>query len=158
MERLLTRYFIVRIAWVFGEFGNNFVKTMLRLGKERNRLTVVDDQYGTPTYTPDLAKLLVQMIQTDRYGRYHATNEGAYISWCDFAKEIFRQAGDINPAYQAVEVAPVTSDAYPVQAKRPHNSRLNKQKLKDNGFALLPPWQDALARYLQNIEVQIWEN
>ena len=153
VERLLQKYFIVRIAWVFGAAGSNFVKTMLRLGRNRDQLTVVADQFGTPTYTPDLAKLLVEMIGTEHYGRYHATNEGGYISWYDFAVEIFRQAGEINPVYRKVAVQPVTSDAYPTAAKRPHNSRLNKQKLQDKGFALLPPWQDALARFLQEIEV-----
>lgn len=153
VERLLEKYFIVRIAWVFGESGSNFVKTMLRLGKEKSSVSVVSDQIGTPTYTPDLAELLVDMIQTDRYGRYHATNEGGYISWYDFAVEIFKQAAVLNPVYNHLSVLPVASDAYPVKAKRPQNSRLSKQKLTSAGFALLPPWQDALARFLQTVEV-----
>ncbi len=152
VERLLRHYFIVRIAWVFGPSGNNFVKTMLQLGKERKSLTVVDDQYGTPTYTPDLAKLLVQMVQTERYGRYHATNEGGFISWYDFAGEIFRQAAQIDPVYDKVTVKPVSSRKYKTKAKRPLNSRLSKQKLTDNGFAPLPDWRDALRRFLKEIE------
>lgn len=152
VERLLRNYFIVRIAWVFGSGGSNFVKTMLRLGKEKSSLTVVSDQYGTPTYTPDLAKLLVQMIQTERYGRYHATNEGGYISWYDFAREIFSQAARIHPAYGRITVKPVASADYKTKAKRPLNSRLNKQKLAENGFTPLPDWRDALRRFLREIE------
>lgn len=140
---LVERHFIVRIAWVFGLNGQNFVRTMLRLGQTHDTLRVVCDQIGTPTYTPDLARLLVDMIQTERYGRYHATNEGGYISWYDFAREIFRQAGmDVN-------VLPVTTAEYGVsKAARPFNSRLDRHKLVENGFAPLPDWRDALSRYL----------
>ena len=144
VEQNVQKYFIVRIAWVFGVNGKNFIKTMLRLGKEKGAVSVVDDQIGSPTYTYDLARLLVDMIQTDRYGRYHATNEGL-CSWYEFAKEIFAQAGmDVN-------VVPVTSDKFPAKAKRPHNSRMDKSKLKKNGFTPLPTWQDALKRYLSEI-------
>lgn len=140
---LLERYFIVRIAWVFGLNGQNFVRTMLRLGQTHDTLRVVRDQIGTPTYTPDLARLLVDMIQTERYGRYHATNEGGYISWYDFAREIFRQAG------MNVNVLPVTTAEYGVsKARRPFNSRLDRHKLVENGFVPLPDWRDALSRYL----------
>ena len=145
VEELVEHYFIVRIAWVFGVAGNNFIKTMLRLGKERGAVSVVDDQIGSPTYTYDLARLLVDMIQTDRYGRYHATNEGL-CSWYEFAKEIFRQAGMTE-----VTVTPVSSEAYPARATRPKNSRMNRQKLVDQGFEPLPAWQDALERFLQAI-------
>ena len=141
VEELLKKYFIVRISWVFGLHGNNFIKTMLRLGKERGAVSVVNDQIGSPTYTPDLSRLLVDMIVSDKYGRYHATNEGL-CSWYDFAVEIFKQAK------LDVAVTPVSSDAFPVKAKRPHNSRMDKSKLTKNGFKLLPPWQDALRRYL----------
>lgn len=135
------KFFIVRIAWVFGK-GKNFIKTILNLGKTHDHLTVVNDQYGTPTYTFDLARLLVDMIETDKYGNYHATNEGGYITWYDFACEIFRQAG------MDVDVEPVSSAQYAAKAKRPENSRMNKQKLVDNGFEPLPDWKDALRRYL----------
>ena len=145
VEELSDKYFIVRIAWVFGVAGKNFIKTMLRLGKERGAVSVVDDQVGSPTYTYDLARLLVDMIQTDKYGRYHATNEGL-CSWYEFAKEIFRQAG------MDVPVTPVSSDAFPAKATRPSNSRLNKDKLSENGFERLPAWQDALGRFLKEIE------
>ena len=141
VEELLKKYFIVRISWVFGVHGNNFIKTMLRLGKERGAVSVVNDQIGSPTYTPDLSRLLVDMIVSDKYGRYHATNEGL-CSWYDFAVEIFKQAK------LDVAVTPVSSDAFPVKAKRPHNSRMDKSKLTENGFELLPTWQDALRRYL----------
>ena len=141
VEELLKKYFIVRISWVFGLYGNNFIKTMIRLGKERGAVSVVNDQIGSPTYTPDLSRLLVDMIVSDKYGRYHATNEGL-CSWYDFAVEIFKQAK------LDVAVTPVSSDAFPVKAKRPHNSRMDKSKLTENGFELLPPWQDALRRYL----------
>ena len=141
VEELLKKYFIVRISWVFGLHGNNFIKTMLRLGKERGAVSVVNDQIGSPTYTPDLSRLLVDMIVSDKYGRYHATNEGL-CSWYDFAVEIFKQAK------LDVAVTPVSSDAFPVKAKRPHNSRMDKSKLTENGFELLPTWQDALRRYL----------
>lgn len=145
VEKNLKKYFIVRIAWVFGVNGKNFIKTMLNLGKTRDSLTVVEDQIGSPTYTYDLARLLVDMIETDQYGRYHATNEGE-CSWYEFACEIFRQAG------MAVAVAPVNSSEYPAKAKRPTNSRMNKDKLEANGFVRLPSWQDALGRYLGEIE------
>lgn len=141
VEELVKKYFIVRISWVFGLHGNNFIKTMLRLGKERGAVSVVNDQIGSPTYTPDLSRLLADMIVTDKYGRYHATNEGL-CSWYDFAVEIFKQAN------LDVVVTPVSSDAFPVKAKRPHNSRMDKSKLTENGFKLLPTWQDALGRYL----------
>ncbi len=140
----LDRYFIVRTAWVFGR-GKNFIKTMLKLGETHPVLTVVDDQFGTPTYTFDLARLLVDMIETEKYGYYHATNEGGYISWYAFAREIFSQAG------MDVFVKPVSSEEYGAKAKRPVNSRMSKQKLTENGFTLLPPWQDALSRYLTTL-------
>ena len=145
VEELLEKYFIVRISWVFGLHGNNFIKTMLRLGKERGAVSVVNDQIGSPTYTPDLSRLLTDMILTDKYGRYHATNEGL-CSWYEFACEIFKQAK------LDVKVTPVSSDAFPVKAKRPHNSRMDKSKLTENGFELLPGWQDALSRYLSELE------
>ena len=138
----LDKYFIVRIAWVFGINGKNFVKTMLNLGKTRDYLTVVNDQFGSPTYTYDLAKLLVDMVQTDKYGIYHATNEGI-CTWYEFACEIFRLAG------MNVKVDPVTSDNYPTKAKRPSNSRMSKEKLTENGFDRLPTWQSALERYIE---------
>ena len=141
---MLEKYFIVRIAWVFGVNGKNFIKTMLNLGKTRDHLTVVDDQIGSPTYTWDLASLLADMIETDRYGRYHATNEGL-CSWYEFACEIFRQAG------MPVEVEPVSSSQYPAKAVRPSNSRMDKSKLDQMGFRRLPSWQDALGRYLKEI-------
>ncbi len=148
VSSLLDKFFIVRIAWVFGENGNNFIKTMLKLGKKYDSLRVVCDQIGTPTYTFDLAKLLVDMVETEKYGYYHATNEGGYISWYDFACEIFRQAG------YDVKVTPVTTAEYGLsKAKRPFNSRLEKQKLSDAGFTRLPNWQDALARYLHKVEI-----
>ena len=152
----LEKYFIVRIAWVFGKNGNNFIKTMLKVGANHDKLTVVNDQIGTPTYTIDLARLLVDMIETDKYGYYHATNEGGYISWYDFAVEIFRQAGKLgHTEYDAdhLTVTPVTTEEYGVsRAARPFNSRLDKSKLTANGFALLPTWQDALVRYLEELE------
>lgn len=142
----LEKYFIVRIAWVFGVNGNNFIKTMLKVGKKFDSLKVVNDQIGTPTYTYDLSRLLVDMIETDKYGYYHATNEGGYISWYDFACEIFKQAG------YKTKVNPVTTEEYGVsKARRPFNSRLNKTKLVDNGFTPLPDWKDALSRYLKEI-------
>lgn len=143
VKELLTKYFIVRIAWVFGLNGNNFVKTMLKVGKNHDTLRVVNDQIGTPTYTADLARLLVDMLETEKYGTYHATNEGGYISWYDFAKEIFRQAG------YSTKVIPVTTEEYGLsKARRPFNSRLDKSKLGEKGFAALPDWKDALKRYL----------
>lgn len=141
----LDKFFIVRIAWVFGVNGNNFIKTMLRLGKERGAVSVVNDQIGSPTYTYDLSKLVVDMIQTDKYGIYHATNEGL-CSWYEFACEIFKQAG------MSIEVTPVDSDAFPAKAKRPNNSRMSKDMLDRNGFDRLPTWQDALNRYLKEID------
>ena len=142
----LEKYFIVRIAWVFGVNGNNFIKTMLKVGKKFDSLNVVNDQIGTPTYTYDLSRLLVDMIETDKYGYYHATNEGGYISWYDFACEIFKQAG------YKTKVNPITTEEYGVsKARRPFNSRLNKTKLVDNGFTPLPDWKDALSRYLKEI-------
>ncbi len=152
VEKYLSKYYIVRIAWVFGVNGKNFIKTMLNLGKTRDALTVVSDQIGTPTYTFDLARLLVDMAETDKYGRYHATNEGGYISWYDFTCEIMKQATQYNPVYGNVSVSPVDSSAYPAKAKRPANSRMDKSKLAANGFTPLPTWQDALSRYLKEIE------
>ncbi|MBR5108644.1 MAG: dTDP-4-dehydrorhamnose reductase [Clostridia bacterium] len=149
VSQLLEAFFIVRIAWVFGRNGNNFVKTMLRLSETHDTLRVVCDQIGTPTYTPDLARLLADMIETDKYGYYHATNEGGYISWYDFASEIFRQAG------KAIKVIPVTTAEYGLsKAKRPFNSRLDKGKLKAMGFTPLPDWKDALGRYLKEMGMQ----
>lgn len=153
---LLSKFFIVRIAWVFGLNGKNFIKTMLNVGKTRDKLTVVCDQIGTPTYTYDLARLLVDMIETDKYGYYHATNEGGYISWYDFTVEIFRQAcalGHEEYSPERLTVAPVTTEEYGIsKAARPFNSRLDKSKLVENGFTPLPTWQDALGRYLKEIE------
>lgn len=142
VEELVEKRFIVRIAWVFGVNGNNFIKTMLRLGKERGAVSVVSDQIGSPTYTYDLARLLVDMIETDKYGIYHATNEGL-CSWYEFACEIFKQAN------LEVEVTPVNSSQFPTKAKRPFNSRMSKTELDKNGFKRLPTWQDALSRYLE---------
>ena len=147
VSETLDKYFIVRIAWVFGVNGKNFIKTMLNVGKTHDTVTVVNDQIGTPTYTYDLARLLVDMIQTDKYGYYHATNEGGYISWYDFTCEIYKQAG------YTTKVVPVTTAEYGVsKAARPFNSRLDKSRLVENGFEPLPTWQDALARYLKEIE------
>lgn len=154
---LLSKFFIVRIAWVFGKNGKNFIRTMLNVGKTRDKLTVVCDQIGTPTYTYDLARLLVDMIETDKYGYYHATNEGGYISWYDFAVEIFKQAYELGYEEYSPErltVAPVTTAEYGIsKAARPFNSRLDKSKLAENGFEPLPTWQDALGRYLKEIEI-----
>lgn len=156
VSETLEKYFIVRIAWVFGKNGKNFIKTMLNVGKTHDKLTVVNDQIGTPTYTFDLARLLVDMIETEKYGYYHATNEGGYISWYDFTKEIFRQAvemGHEEYAEDRLTVSPVTTEEYGIsKAARPFNSRLDKSKLKENGFEPLPTWQDALGRYLKEIE------
>ena len=152
VKQYLSSYFIVRIAWVFGLNGGNFIKTMLKVGKNHDRLTVVKDQIGTPTYTKDLARLLVDMIQTEKYGIYHATNEGGYISWYDFAAEIFRQAAVLDPAYdeEHLQVVPVTTEEYGVsKARRPFNSRLDRSKLVEQGFEPLPDWKDALARYIK---------
>lgn len=148
VAEVLEKFFIVRIAWVFGKNGNNFIKTMLEVGKKFDTIRVVNDQIGTPTYTKDLARLLVDMIETEQYGCYHATNEGGYISWYDFACEIFRQAG------YSTKVLPVTTQEYGLsKAPRPYNSRLDKKKIVDAGFVPLPHWQDALHRYLQEIGV-----
>ena len=144
IEENLDKYFIVRIAWVFGVNGKNFIKTMLKLAENHDTITVVNDQVGSPTYTYDLSRPLVDMIETDKYGRYHATNEGL-CTWYEFAVEIFRQAGI------SVNVVPVTSEEFQAKAKRPHNSRLNKDKLDEMGFKRLPSWQDALSRYLKII-------
>lgn len=146
VEKYLDKYYIVRIAWVFGVNGKNFIKTMLNLGKTHDTLTVVSDQIGTPTYTYDLAKLVVDMCEREEYGKYHVTNEGGYISWADFATEIFAQAG------MDVKVVPVTTAEYGAKAVRPYNSRLEKGKLDAHGFDRLPTWQDALGRYLKEIE------
>ena len=150
VTRNLDKYFIVRIAWVFGQNGKNFIKTMLSLAdKGYKELKVVDDQIGTPTYTYDLARLLVDMVESEKYGYYHATNEGGYISWADFAEEIFSQAG------KSVKVNRVTTQQYGLsKAKRPFNSRLDKSKLVENGFKPLPDWKDALQRFLQKISNQ----
>ena len=146
---LLDKYFIVRIAWVFGKNGKNFIKTMLNVGKTHDEVRVVNDQVGTPTYTYDLARLLVDMAETEKYGYYHATNEGGYISWYDFTCEIYRQAG------LSTKVTPVTTAEYGLsKAARPFNSRLDKSKLTENGFMPLPTWQDALSRYLKELEEQ----
>ena len=144
VEKYLDKFFTIRIAWVFGVNGKNFIKTMLKLSETHDELNVVDDQIGSPTYTYDLAVLLVDMIETEKYGRYHSTNEGR-CSWYEFACEIFRQAG------RDVKVNPVSSDEFPTKAKRPHNSRMDKSKLTENGFTPLPAWQDALKRYLEII-------
>ena len=145
VQNTLDKYFIVRIAWVFGVNGKNFIKTMLNLGKTREHLTVVNDQFGSPTYTYDLARLLVDMIRSDKYGFYHATNEGI-CTWYEFACEIIRQAG------LDAKVLPVSADQYPAKAKRPTNSRMSKEKLTEKGFSRLPSWQDALGRYLQELK------
>lgn len=143
----INKYFIVRIAWVFGVNGKNFIRTMLNVGKKYDTVRVVSDQIGTPTYTYDLARLLVDMVESEKYGTYHATNEGGYISWYDFTKEIFAQAG------YTTSVIPVTTEEYGLsKAARPFNSRLDKSKLIENGFEPLPIWQDALSRYLKEIE------
>lgn len=144
VQSLLEKYFIVRISWVFGKNGNNFVKTMLRLAETRAELSVVCDQIGSPTYTADLAPLLCGMVQTERYGVYHATNEGT-CAWSEFAEAIFELAG------RQVAVHPIPTSAYPTKAARPLNSRLSKESLRDNGFQALPEWKDALARYLKEI-------
>lgn len=142
----LEKYFIVRIAWVFGVNGKNFIKTMLNVGRKYDTVRVVNDQIGTPTYTFDLSRLLVDMIESEKYGYYHATNEGGFISWYDFTKEIYRQAG------LATNVLPVTTAEYGLtKAVRPENSRLDKSKLAKMGFEPLPDWKDALSRYLVEI-------
>lgn len=147
VSRNLEKYFIVRIAWVFGVNGKNFIKTMLNVGKTHDTVRVVKDQIGTPTYTYDLARLLIDMVETDKYGYYHATNEGGYISWYDFTCEIYRQAG------YDTKVIPVTTEEYGMsKAARPFNSRLDRSKLVKNGFTPLPTWQDALSRYLKILQ------
>lgn len=144
----LEKYFIVRIAWVFGKNGRNFIKTMLKVGKTHDEVRVVNDQIGTPTYTFDLARLLVDMSETEMYGYYHATNEGGYISWYDFTKEIYKDAG------YTTKVIPVTTEEYGLsKAARPFNSRLDKSKLVENGFRPLPTWQDAVARYIKELDI-----
>lgn len=148
ISSILDKYFIVRIAWVFGLNGNNFIKTMLKVSKSHDEVRVVDDQIGTPTYTYDLARLLVDMIETDKYGYYHATNEGGYISWYDFCREIYNQAGLGN------KVIPVSTEEYGLSvAARPFNSRLDKSKLDEAGFERLPDWKDAVKRYLQEYNI-----
>lgn len=145
----LSKYFIVRIAWVFGKNGKNFIKTMLKVGKTHDEVRVVNDQIGTPTYTFDLARLLVDMIETDKYGYYHATNEGGYISWYDFTKEIYKDAG------YTTKVIPVTTEEYGLsKAARPFNSRLDKSKLTEKGFKPLPFWQDAVKRYIDELDME----
>ncbi|MBQ8306551.1 MAG: dTDP-4-dehydrorhamnose reductase [Blautia sp.] len=157
VRELVPRHFIVRIAWVFGLSGKNFIRTMLTIGKKHDTLRVVNDQIGTPTYTLDLARLLVDMIETDRYGCYHVTNEGGYISWYDFACEIFRQAAALgHPEYGAghLTVLPVTTEEYGIsKACRPFNSRLDRSGITEKGFTPLPDWKDALARYLQELDI-----
>jgi len=156
VEKATDKFFTVRIAWVFGTNGNNFIKTMLKVGKKFDTLRVVKDQIGTPTYTYDLARLLVDMAESDKYGYYHATNEGGYISWYEFATEIFRQAaalGHTEYSKDRLTVHPVTTKEYGLsKAARPFNSRLDRSKLTANGFTPLPTWQDALARYLKEID------
>lgn len=151
----LEKYFIVRIAWVFGQNGKNFIRTMLSVGKKHDKLTVVNDQIGTPTYTFDLARLLIDMAESEKYGYYHATNEGGYISWYDFTKEIFRQAvalGHTEYDENHVTIFPVTTAEYGMsKAARPFNSRLDKSKLVEAGFTPLPDWKDALQRYLKEV-------
>lgn len=148
VSSILDKYFIVRIAWVFGLNGKNFIKTMINVGKNHDEVRVVNDQIGTPTYTLDLSRLLVDMIETEKYGYYHVTNEGGYISWYDFTKEIYKQYG------LDTKVIPVTTEEYGLsKAKRPFNSRLDKSKLIESGFKLLPTWQDALRRYLEEAKL-----
>ena len=149
VSNTLEKYFIVRIAWVFGKNGKNFIKTMLKVGKSHDEVKVVNDQIGTPTYTFDLARLLVDMIETEKYGYYHATNEGGYISWYDFTKEIYEAAG------YSTKVTPVTTEEYGLsKAARPFNSRLDKSKLVENGFTPLPTWQDAVKRYIDELDME----
>ena len=148
VSRTLEKYFIVRIAWVFGLNGKNFIKTMINVGKAHDEVRVVNDQIGTPTYTYDLARLLVDMCETEKYGYYHATNEGGYISWYDFCVEFYRQYG------LKTKVTPVTTEEYGLsKAARPFNSRLDKKKLVENGFTPLPTWQDAVSRYLKEAQL-----
>lgn len=151
VSRILDKFFIVRIAWVFGRNGKNFIKTMIEVGKKRDVVKVVDDQIGTPTYTVDLARLLVDMIETDKYGYYHATNEGGFISWADFAEEIYKDAG-MKTKVERVSTEEYEKIAGKTVAKRPFNSRLSKAKLVENGFEPLPEWQDATRRFIETIE------
>jgi dTDP-4-dehydrorhamnose reductase len=148
VQSVMEEYFIVRISWVFGVNGNNFIKTMLRLAETRNELNVVGDQIGSPTYTSDLAKLLIEMAQSNKYGTYHASNEG-FCSWAGFANEIFRLAE------KQVKVNSITTEEYPTRAVRPKNSRMSKKKLKSAGFTPLPAWQDALSRYLKELKQEV---
>ena len=161
VQAVLDEYFIVRTSWVFGRNGNNFVKTMLRLGRKYDELRVVSDQVGTPTYTEDLARLLIDMAETDNYGCYHATNEGGYISWYEFATEIFRQAAELgyeDDKEKLPKVYPVTTEEYgQSKAVRPLNSRLDRTKLQTAGFRSLPDWKDALRRYLQDLREERWD-
>lgn len=161
VQAVLDEYFIVRTSWVFGRNGNNFVKTMLRLGRKYDELRVVSDQVGTPTYTEDLARLLIDMAETDNYGCYHATNEGGYISWYEFATEIFRQAAELgyeDDKEKLPKVYPVTTEEYgQSKAVRPLNSRLDRTKLQTAGFQSLPDWKDALRRYLQDLREERWD-
>lgn len=152
VAKILDKYFIVRIAWVFGRNGKNFIKTMIEVGRKHDVVKVVDDQIGTPTYTFDLARLLVDMIETDKYGYYHATNEGGYISWADFAEEIYKAAG-MDTKVERVSTAEYEEIAGKAVAKRPFNSRLNKTKLVENGFKPLPEWRDALERFVREFEI-----
>ncbi|MBQ7245389.1 MAG: dTDP-4-dehydrorhamnose reductase [Firmicutes bacterium] len=146
--KALDKYYVVRIAWVFGANGNNFIKTMINVGKSHDKVSVVNDQIGTPTYTVDLARLVVDMIETEKYGFYHATNEGGYISWYDFCKEFYDQYG------LATEVVGVTTEEYGLsKAARPYNSRLDKSKLVEQGFKPLPDWKDAVARFLKEVDI-----
>ncbi|MGZ0874777.1 dTDP-4-dehydrorhamnose reductase [Priestia megaterium] len=148
VQQILEEWFIVRISWVFGVNGNNFIKTMLRLADTHKQLNVVGDQFGSPTYTFDLAKLLIEMIQSTKYGIYHATNEG-FCSWAEFAKEIFKESN------KNVEVVSILSDQYPTRAVRPKNSRMSKSKLVENGFTSLPTWKDAVRRYLKELKQEV---
>jgi dTDP-4-dehydrorhamnose reductase len=148
VKQLLDKWFIVRISWVFGINGNNFIKTMLRLSETRNQLNVVNDQYGSPTYTADLSKLLIQLIQSEKYGTYHASNEG-FCNWAEFAEEIFKQAN------KGVEVQGISTEQYPTRAERPKNSRMSKQKLIDTGLEPLPDWHDAVGRYLKELTEEV---
>lgn len=152
VSQILDKYFIVRIAWVFGRNGKNFIKTMIEVGKKHSVVKVVDDQIGTPTYTVDLARLLVDMIETDKYGYYHATNEGGYISWADFAEEVYKQAG-MDTKVERVTTSEYEEIAGKTVAKRPFNSRLDKSKLAENGFKPLPEWQDATKRFISEIKI-----
>lgn len=148
VRTILNDWFIVRISWLFGVNGNNFVKTMLKLSENRKELNVVGDQFGSPTYTYDLAQLLLEIVQGEKYGIYHASNEG-FCSWAEFATEIFKQANI------SMKVNSISSDEYPTRAVRPQNSRMSKKKLKDNGFSVLPPWQDAVKRYINELNIEV---